>query len=934
MNKKNYTKVRGAYALMLFLFISHMFVGWRNAPPPGRTGAPGEGKCTDCHGGNNPQGLDGNMQITGLPIEVMPNTTYRVSVEIANPNGLSRDAGMQMVALTSANQNAGSFANPSAGARINVANNSGRNYLEHNPALPYDANRVATFSVDWTSPADPDPMVTFYAVGNITDMDAGSGTSNDLILFGTETTEVAGNVMMDLPDLTASDVVNFGGTYAPDEVAEFSWDLNNIGNAVAVNGYRIGMYLSSDTQFSADDAFVGEVPTGNTFPGTIAGVPGAIRVPLNYPDGEYYMHLVVDVDNTVEESNEDNNVYTTSTTIMVETQVVEPILVNLTSMLDCDGTGVISAQASGGVMPYVYAWSTGEMTPTIDIATDGLYTVTITDDANTAVVDMLEVNFPNSLVGDILIDQMPGCGGLGAAEIIADGGTLPYTYEWPDGTNERINSALMAGDYVVTVTDAIGCTLELSISLTNTSELQITSSVQQLTCSDVDDAEIALELTGGSGNYTFNWSNMQTTSTIAGLAGGIYNVTVDDGLGCSVMASFTITTINPIELVDNITAANCGALDGSINVLAIGGAGPYDYLWSNGAQTNTISNIGGGDYTVTVTDRNDCTMEATYTVGGGAALTLQTRIENVNCFGISDGALFVEEVMGGVGPYTYAWSNGVDGANNPGLEAGVYTVTVTDTNSGCATEASYTVAEPAVLQMQTSIQNVSCFGGSDGSIAIVGMLGGVPPYTFMWNNGIATPSSDGLQAGVYTISITDGNACSMVQAIEISQPDELIATANVQEDTGNGGRIDLAVTGGTSPYTYAWSNGATTQNIAGLSTGSYSVEVTDANGCKYNDSFEIISTSTQTIAALSSWEIYPSPAQDFIMVDAVFDAAVPVTMRILSLDGRYLETVMQDFDFAASQQNNRIDISHLDQGIYLFLLESEQGRAVKRFIKI
>jgi len=424
------SKLRGAYALMLFLFVTHIFVGFRSAPPQGRTGAPGDGKCTDCHGGSNPQGLDGSVQITGLPAEVMPNTTYRVTVEVANPNGLSRDAGMQMVALNSNDMNAGSFANASMGARVKTVPSTGRDYLEHNPAQPYDMNRVASFSVDWTSPAEADPNVTFYAVGNITDMDIGSGTSNDLIIFETQSTAVEGLIMMEMPDLTASDVVNFGGTYAPDEVAEFSWNLNNLGNAVATNEYRIVMYLSDDMVLSTDDALVGEVPTGNTFPGTITGVPGAIRVPLNYPNGDYFMHLVVDHENTVEESNEDNNVFTTSTTITVLSPVIETLELDLAFELTCDPSGIIEALPIGGMMPYTYEWSNGETTKQINISDSGTYSVTVVDAQDSLVTAMVDAMVPAPLVGGVIVSSQPGCGGLGSAEVGVDGGTAPFRSEF------------------------------------------------------------------------------------------------------------------------------------------------------------------------------------------------------------------------------------------------------------------------------------------------------------------------------------------------------------------------------------------------------------------------------------------------------------------------------------------------------------------------
>jgi len=463
MNKTHYTKTRGAYLLVLFLFITHIFTtSFSSAPPVGRTGAPGESSCTGCHGGNNPQGLDGSLTISGLPAEVMPNTNYRVTVEVANPNGLSRSAGMQMVALNSQDQNAGSFSNQSMGANVIVAGN-GRNYLGHSPAQVYDANRVATWSVDWMSPADPDPSVTFYAVGNITDMDADSNTANDLILFETLDVAVADEVVVELPDLTAGNIVGFEGMFAQDEVVEFSWDLINLGQGIATDNYRIVMYLSEDQVFSPDDVAVGEVPTGNTFPGTISAVPGAITIPSNQLEGDYYLHFFVDNDNDIEESDETNNIITSSTTITVGVEVLDPIEVNILSVLDCEGAVTLESTVIGGVGSYIYNWNTGETTPNITVTDSGDYTVNIMDEAGDEATATLSVIVPEILEVTSMINQQPGAGQLGDISILITGGALPYDINWSNGDTGTQNDNLPAGNYVIMVTDANGCTASVQV---------------------------------------------------------------------------------------------------------------------------------------------------------------------------------------------------------------------------------------------------------------------------------------------------------------------------------------------------------------------------------------------------------------------------------------------------------------------------------------
>jgi len=850
------TKARGAYFIMLLLFLAHIFSSNSSAPPIGRTGAPGEGSCANCHGGSNPQGLDGSLEITGLPAEVMSNTLYRVTVEAANPNGLSLSAGMQMVALNGQNTGAGTFTNPSAGARVR-AGNSGKMYLEHNPAQTYDANRIASWSVDWTSPADPDPEVTFYAAGNITDMDSNSNTANDLILFQTVDVEVAGDVMVDLPDLTAGNVVGFEGTYLQGEVAEFNWDLINLGQVAAEDDYRIVMYLSDDQQFSADDVVVGEVPTGNTFPGTISGVPGAITVPTDQLIGEYYLHFFVDNDNTIEESDETNNIFTTSTTITVSVEQTDPLEVNIISMLDCEGFATIESAVFGGVGAYTYAWSTGETTANIVASSSGTYSVTVMDEMQDQVFASVNVIVPEVLTLDAMINQQPGCGQLGDVALLVMGGTPPYDINWSNGSVGTQNGDLPAGNYSITVTDANGCMALAQVVLTDTADLTITVTVTQLTCSDSDDGAISLMTNMGNSGVTFAWSNGATTAIISDLAAGQYTVTATSGSNCEVVRTYTITQINEIELITDLQSVNCfGNMDGQINTLATGGTGPYTYAWSNGETTNNISNLNGGIYTLTVTDANGC--------------RLVTNLE---------------------------------------------------------------IGEPAELNLDLVSIDVLCPNGDNGSILINQLTGGIPPYTYSWSNGGTTTGIDNLVAGSYTVTVTDANGCEVMRSVIVSEPVEIVISLESFATTENGVCFDASGIV-PAPATYMWSNGATTAEICNLDPGSYSVTITDGNGCESTGSGEVISTSVAGISELHSWELYPTLADNMLSIDVQLDQSVSLQLEMANLDGRFMPVPAASFSQIGLQQRATIDVSSLASGIYLLILSTDQGREVKRFVKL
>jgi len=906
--------MRSAYGIMFFLFIAHIFTSFSSTPPLGRTGAPGETSCNNCHGSNNPQGLEGSLRILGLPDEVMPNTNYRVTVEVASTNGLSMRAGMQMTALNSNNTAAGTFSNPSPNGNISVANN-GRNYLGHVFAEAYDANGIVTWETDWTSPAELDPRVTFYAACNISDMDPGSNSQNDLVMLQRQSTRIV-DVAMELPDLTASNVMGFQGTFAPDEVVEFTWDLNNLGTAVAVEGYRIAMFLSDDNQFSADDAFVGEVPTGNTFPGTIPNVPGAIRIPLDAADGDYYLHFLVDADGVIEESDETNNLHTTNSTITVLTPVLDPVEVDISASISCQASAMLTALPSGGTMDYTYLWTFQETTQSITVVESGTYTVTVTDSDGISAESAITLEIPAVL--DIGLNLIPPIG----AEVIPMGGTAPFSYLWSDGTTTQTNPNLSEGFNSVTVTDANNCTASTDFVVEPLSDISLSATVRQLTCSNSLDASIEVEAMGGIGNYTYLWSTGETTSSIINLDAGPYSVTVSDGVSTDAVASFIITAIEPIDLVETITDARCnGEPSGAISVLAIGGTGPYQYSWNNGTTTNNNEGLLAGAHTVTVMDANGCLFVEEFMVGEPTALMVELTTNGQNCFGSEITLL----ASGGVPPYD-AITNSEPGSN-------MINVILSDAN-GCSLIEDLEIPFPDPISVSSNIVNVTCFGEADGAIELTNVAGGTAPYTYAWDIGFTSSSVVGLTAGTYEVTITDANGCEIITLFEVSEPDELTLTSTIVDQGTGDGSIDIEVAGGTGAYTYLWSNGETTQDIFGLSTGDFTVVVTDANGCELVEDFSLISTSVATISELSEFNIYPTPTQDVLNIEVSFSGAVEISTQVFSLDGSYQELVNPDFSSRAGTQKSELDVRHLESGIYLLVLQSEEGVVVERFVKL
>lgn len=358
-------------------------------------------------------------------------------------------------------------------------------------------------------------------------------------------------------------------------------------------------------------------------------------------------------------------------------------------------------------------------------------------------------------------------------------------------------------------------------------------------CYDANTGDISVEVEGGALPLTYTWSPVvSTTDTATGLAGGTYTVTVTDALNRTV--SETITIDEPDELLSNyvVTGISCnGADDATIAIAPTGGVAPYTILWSTNDTGNTISNLVPGNYTVTITDANFCSITEDVTIIEPAILTATGTQTDVSLYTGSDGEAVVT-MSGGTAPYTYVWTPAVsstDTASN--LTAGTYTVVVTDAN-GCTTTHMFTITEPIPLMVDTYSQtNVSCNGGSNGT-ATVNVIGGNAPYTYQWSpSGGTAATATGLATGTYEVEITDSTANTITHTFVITEPAPIVPTLSHKTDvlcsSSSTGSATITVNGGVAPFTYVWSHGVTTQNatLSNLNAGNYVVTVKDANGC-------------------------------------------------------------------------------------------------------
>ncbi|SDV99783.1 Por secretion system C-terminal sorting domain-containing protein [Flavobacterium degerlachei] len=521
--------------------------------------------------------------------------------------------------------------------------------------------------------------------------------------------------------------------------------------------------------------------------------------------------------------------------------------------VSCNGgsNGSATVAASGGTAGYTYSWSpSGGTAATATGLTSGAYTVTITDANGCTATKSFVITQPTALVATAIAQTNVSCNGgsNGSASVGASGGTAGYTYAWsPSGGTSATATGLSAGNYTATITDAIGCTATKSFTITQPGAIALTPASQtNIACNGGATGGAAVNTaTGGAGGYTYNWTPGNPagdgTTSVTGLTAGTWTCTVTDANSCTTSQSFTITQPSAIALTPasqtNI-ACNGGATGAATVNTATGGSGGYTYNWTPGNPigdgTTAVTGLTAGTWMCTVTDANGCTTSQSFTITQSTALVATTSQTNVSCNGGSNGSASVG-ASGGTAGYTYAWSpSGGTSATATGLSAGNYTATITDAN-GCTATKSFTLTQPAVLSASIASQtNIACSGGATGSSTVT-VTGGTAPYTYLWSNAATTATITGVIAGTYNVTATDANGCTSATSVTITQPTVLSASiasqTNIACNGGATGSSTVTVTGGTTPYTYLWSNGATTATITGVTAGTYNVTATDANGC-------------------------------------------------------------------------------------------------------
>ncbi len=448
----------------------------------------------------------------------------------------------------------------------------------------------------------------------------------------------------------------------------------------------------------------------------------------------------------------------------------------------------------------------------------------------------------------------------GQASVAINGTSGNYTITWSTTptTTSSVLTSVGAGSYTVNVKDNVtGCT-SVGVYVVNTPDpISIPSSTTDVNCFGESTGGIVINPFGGNMPYSYDWDidgtgDFNDNKDINNLSAGNYTVVVRDSKGCQATKSLFINQPNA-ALNANLTQTNVscfGETDGSVDLTTFGGSTPYSYAWSNTAVSQDLTNLSAGNYSVTITDNKGCTRTESTTINQPTQLSTTMGSTPVLCNGDSNGSVSVA-VGGGSAPYSYQWKNSnfvltTNSATLNNVVSDVYEVTVTDAN-GCTITDTETINTPTALISSITGTNVSCFGGNDGSVDVT-VSGGTPNYTYTWQNSTGNLSNNtqdlsNLNASIYSVEINDNNGCTAIETIEITQPMSPVSISgtitNVDCYGTNTGAIDVVANGGTLPYAYNWSNGATTEDISNLIASSYNLSITDGNACSYSASFTV-----------------------------------------------------------------------------------------------
>jgi hypothetical protein len=680
--------------------------------------------------------------------------------------------------------------------------------------------------------------------------------------------------------------------------------------------------------------------------------------------------------------------------------------------------GSATANPTGGVAPYTFVWNTGATTASIQDLAPNSYSVTVSDANGCSTVQTVPVSSFNCAIDvQIAAQTNVSCNGLsnGRANILITGATISYTINWSNGQTgpSLFAFGLAAGDYSVTVADAAGCQDIETFTITQPAPLTINTTSTPQTVVGVNNGTASAVVSGGTGTFTYTWSNGATGQSIVNLVPGIYTVTASNSSGCSATQSVSVASASCL-LTANVAVTSVSCLGGNNGTAALNvenSNGNLTILWSNGSSNTQVSNLAAGNHSVTVTDATGCQVIQNFVITQPSSTFTVNILSQTNptCTTLSNGTA---TVLAAGGQYTYLWSNGTIGNTATNLSANTYTVTATNAlgctasqtvlvfaldniapvitacppnqvrclaqnaqvlpiptvNDNCSTSLVLTSNAPSTLPIGVNtitytardeannsatctftveisspiaVGNTDfsgCFSNCLGEIALQNLTGGTAPYTYLWSNGQIEATATNVCGTNLTVSCFDANQCKTAVTLPIVVvPPALIATATSVVNDNNGsetGSIDVTVVGGVAPYQFLWKKDgvsiAIIEDIFGLSSGIYQLQVTDANGCISTISDlniqNIVNTNEPKWA--QNLQIAPNPTDRWLTILLFENNIGSLQAKIMDVQGRVLYQALE-----SDINKLEIDLNGFPSGMYWLVLSQENGIVARKIVK-
>lgn len=535
-------------------------------------------------------------------------------------------------------------------------------------------------------------------------------------------------------------------------------------------------------------------------------------------------------------------------TVQVSITQPEPLISSgFSATASCPGLTTGTAMFLGamqGVAPYQLLWSNHATTPDLLGLSAGNYQLTVTDANGCTIIESVQV--PEYLVPVTeALEADVSCFGVndGSVSMIVLSGSPGFGFNWSNSSTTNQIQNLQPGNYMLTLTYADGnCAQTFDFQIAEPLPILLSVAPSPVLCHGGLSAGVDLTVQNGVSPLSFLWSNNAVIEDLANVGAGSYQVTVTDATACKEVIAVQVT--EPMALLSaGLTSGSAcpGEANGTASFLgASQGTPPYNLLWSTNQTIPTLSNLPAGNYQLTLSDANGCSIVESTQVTEYLTPTVLPTLSEVNCFGQNNGIISVQ-VTGGSPGFGYIWSNGGMSPVTANLSPGNYALTLTYANGDCAKSFDYQITEPpALLLMDTVVIPVKCFGGNNGAVNLT-TLGGTAPYQFHWTGNQNNEDLVNLLAGNYALTVTDNHGCTLINQFTVPQPAAIVLATNIGADTcqTSNGSITINSSGGTLPYQYAWSNAVSVPNILDLPTGIYQLTLTDANACSEQLSVQV-----------------------------------------------------------------------------------------------